>query len=299
MNTGEIKSIEDLVELARRFQSRLFRGHNEEIPRGPLLPKVFRDDVRTQLQSLRKNSQFATNELDDLSYEAELITTFKDFAPSVYSQCPAPDNHLEWLALIQHFRGPTRLLDWTENALIAAFFVTELSCVVCSHTKATNGEIWVLDSAYLSMLARNSYPSGWSIGEAARRLAKQACTDQRFWKKEKCTDNDCSNYPLPFSPQLNFRRIANQQGWFTIHPRPLRKDAIMLQPGGGPEGDLLKRFVIPAGCKASLREELAALGITYRLIYPDLEGLSITLQSEYCRKWKSLAPSASSTWGPW
>lgn len=48
-----------------------------------------------------------------------------------------PRSEWEWLSLAQHHGLPTRLLDWTDNPLVAAFFA-------CRHQTTTDGAIYRL-----------------------------------------------------------------------------------------------------------------------------------------------------------
>jgi len=57
--------------------------------------------------------------------EEKILTQFKRRAHHYYSNPPKPDELLEWLALLQHHGGPTRLLDFTSSFYIAAFFAAE------------------------------------------------------------------------------------------------------------------------------------------------------------------------------
>lgn len=54
--------------------------------------------------------------------EAEIVTSFKRAAGTYLRRLPQRDHWLEWMALIQHHGGPTRLLDFTRSIYVAAFF---------------------------------------------------------------------------------------------------------------------------------------------------------------------------------
>jgi hypothetical protein len=59
----------------------------------------------------------------DLQLEEDLLRLFKIHAAPFLLDKPA--NDWEWLAISQHHGLPTRLLDWTRNPLVAAYFAVE------------------------------------------------------------------------------------------------------------------------------------------------------------------------------
>src|SRR5687767_3969320 len=81
-----------------------YRGHADAS--WQLVPSVFR----------RRDSSDA---------EPVLIEHFVRAAPIRYAHCPAKNDRAAWLQLMQHYRLPTRLLDWTQSPLVALFFAVE------------------------------------------------------------------------------------------------------------------------------------------------------------------------------
>lgn len=76
--------------------------------------------------------------------ERELFEQFKRSA-TAHLKTPPSNNDWEWLVLAQHYRLPTRLLDWTTNPLVAAFFAVSdpndseanSNCAIYSFTNPT------------------------------------------------------------------------------------------------------------------------------------------------------------------
>lgn len=59
-------------------------------------------------------------------------------------------DHFEWLCLMQHHSAPTRVLDWSENILIALYFA------VCDTTADCDGVVWALNAGRLNEITRVS-----------------------------------------------------------------------------------------------------------------------------------------------
>lgn len=114
--------------------------------------------------------------------ERMILRLFKDQALPYLNF--RPENEWEWLALARHHGLPTRLLDWTRNPLVAAYFAVE---------KEHRGDSLIY-----------AYHSDTFIGI------------------EKYADPFVRTKVGKFIPSHVTKRITAQVGIFTIHPNPKR-----------------------------------------------------------------------------
>jgi hypothetical protein len=77
--------------------------------------------------------------------ELHTLEEFKRRAHLVLPSPPHESANLEWLSVIQHYGGPTRLLDFTQSIYVASFFAIE-PCLEC------DAAIWAVNSGHLDSL---------------------------------------------------------------------------------------------------------------------------------------------------
>ncbi len=133
----KISEWSDLAALIEHFS--YFNGHDwlfrgvTDTTHG-LVPKVGREKAR-KLKTVPGSTELirVPYRLDD---EHAVLTMFRQQARA-HLQSP-PQSEFEWLAIAQHFGLPTRLLDWTDSLLVAAWFAVEKGSA-----KKVDSAIWV------------------------------------------------------------------------------------------------------------------------------------------------------------
>ncbi len=256
----KLTKTQQLVDVGTKLSQHWFRGH--AVACDELTPRIFRGEYNNE-HTWRGG------------LEQPMIEDFKRGAPGLMSTSPPPDDdHVSWLFLMQHHGMPTRLLDWTESALMAMYFAV-------SECQNQDGEMWAMRP---EMLNEKSGEPGIFL---PRHGIVKYLAAEPSWKKldilaTRCGLTEPPWNPVALRPPMNFNRMVAQLSTFTIHPKPKPKGRGTTIPELLEEPEHLVRYVVPAKDKESIRRDLAALGITRRSLFPDLDGLSASIV--YARK---------------
>jgi len=233
-----IKNVADLTsQVASLFKSGgtrwWFRGH--DAARHTLLPRVFRKGYTKE-------------------DERYLFYYFYPRAPMRHANCPGDDDLAGWLALMQHYGLPTRLLDWTWSPLVAAYFATRDAGLDSSEAAC----IWALEPSLLnqSQIRERLFPP------LNAKLLQRYLAPARY---DKAKEPDKVVAATPIESDL---RMVAQQGAFTVH-----SSRQPLQRMDGRER-WLRQIMIPKEHKPTVANDLRILGLRLADLFPDLTNLA-------------------------
>jgi hypothetical protein len=209
-----------------------------------LVPGVYRDAFKCATEEER------------LLKERHLCQDFGVEAAGVMSVAGDAETYF----LQQHFRLPTRLLDWTTNPLTALFFAAT------SHGDA-DGAVFEID-AYGFPPAQVS-AMGFFKGIATTRspVFQEALWPIFHWR-------DPGYFPkciVPVRPPLASVRVVQQQGCFTFHGPATPKLTKSLN-------HTLRSVTVGKAKKDAVTQRLRQFGIDEFHVYRDLENLATRLR---------------------
>lgn len=190
---------------------------------------------------------------EDEIYEDILRAEFERRASPLMSH-RIPESHWEWYFTMQHYGLPTRLLDWTEGALLALYFA------VRAKVEDSSPAVWMLHPSWL-----NSQVLG------KRELMYVDESEVEPYLSRPYKRSPVPSQPIAITPRHINQRIVVQKSCFTIFgsSRDGLDGYCMSQ-----KSPRLTKFVFPAGSAETILRSLNRAGISESSVFPDIEGLS-------------------------
>lgn len=171
-------------------------------------------------------------------------------------------HRLDALALAQHHGLPTRLLDWTTNPLVAAYFA------VSSSPGPRDVKIR-LSSGRLAKDPVRAVPDASSV--SARIVAFRVRGSMSL---DPEADPFVTSEVGFYWPSSLTNRITNQSGLFSVHPKP---DEAWREPLQSPAHS----FDIPGEMRNFFQRRLFYLGVEPQRVMGGLDGLGARLAWQY------------------
>ena len=248
----------------------IYRGHGNHAGY-KLIPGIFRWKQISYGHYSSEYSQLEHNILYDF------ITEACRFMPSI-----SVDNIPEWLEVAQHFGVPTRLLDFTQNPLVALYFacsdLQNVEASVCIINETAYNKVFFGENAVVSAVKSQYYVS---------KIIMDEVVQQNYLSHD---DPQYIQYPWLYKPYYLEERMNMQSSVFMLWGAQrqeltyfMQSEYWMSNENNPPnkETGIIAHILIPGNKKAEIIEQLNLCGINEKFIYPGLDGVGRFIKKKY------------------
>jgi len=281
-----INSWADALLLIERMTDKVpdwaFRGQSDE-----------RWDLSTKFEREARKYQ----SLDSYWFKNREHYVLQDFqrrAHHYVDKLPVPENYIEWLSLLQHYGGPTRLLDFTYSFYVSLFFAVE--------TSTFDSVIWAVNiNKLITQLSKiddldlkKAGPSFGKIIKQNNELAQNIIQNRKikdivyivepFQQHERISIQQGlflfpGNIEMPFEHNLcsvfefNFKELTSNNAtedrvYSKFHTIDFSNASIV-------------KIVIPAKLHSQVLLELRKMNVTSASLFPGLDGFARSLSFRF------------------
>lgn len=218
-----------------------------------------------------------------LQHESEYIREIVASHPQYFLECKTA---LDYLSILQHNSFPTRLLDFSENPLVALY----MACSTEADDHSDVLQVYIpnecfkfYDSDTVAILSNialfddnlsvscNLELKDFNQNENIIRLVHQISNEKPYFEA-KIVPQDLRKIVF-VKPKQSFDRISHQSGLFALfgidESKAKTPTIEMMEPYSK-----ITHYIIPSKYKQNILEELSCLNITRASIYCDLENIS-------------------------
>jgi hypothetical protein len=241
-------------------------------------------EIKSRLARILENLQI--EEAHYKNREQNIISEFKSRIELYRDFNVNTKDYVECCSLIQHYGGPTRLIDFTDSFFVALFFAIE------NIESAHDAFIWGFQDNILRDNVFREEPLESSFGNI-RRAQQEKMVEKANQIFENEEEKDAGL--LVIRPTRKNERLSRQQGLFLMQENikisfmdNLKKDFLVyfekdVKTLTIPELNELHylvfviKIIIPARLKSFIRTELIRMNINHETLFPGIEGFCKSL----------------------
>lgn len=266
-STGNINSVADIIQLISEWENKFtdpglgsvpvwYRGHADLS--WELQPTVLREWFITRVNEREMKSPDRMQQL--ISTERTINNEFRRNSASLSH---AGISLTELYFTEQHHGMPTRLLDWTANALVALF----LSC--CSHDSC-DACIYAINPRFIIPDNEDDHNPQYPLDIVSmHHPTVSTIINNLYGEGERLNDP----YIVPINPNQTAGRLLQQNARFTLHPPD---SSIQQVPVTG-----MKMYRVPAARKPNIILELRRIGVNWATLFPDLDHVAKEIRTAW------------------